>query len=99
MNPGTVQLCTARSGFFQKRNLLVEHDVEQRTVNLQPAVIVNEAQLSESIHEEVNSCPSRTDHFRQSFLAYFRNYVLRISLPFQSGPATKESEPTASQQN
>ena len=41
--------------------LLMQHDVEQRTVNFQPIVVVNEAQLSEPIHKEVSSSSGRTD--------------------------------------
>ena len=44
-------------------------------MNLQATVVVNETQLSEPIHKEVNSSSGGTDHFRQSFLAYLRNYV------------------------
>src|ERR1700730_12228761 len=75
MNPGTVQMCTACPG-FQKEALLLQHYVAQRTVNFQAAVIVNRPPLSEPIHKkEVNSNSSGTDHFRQCFLAYLRNYV------------------------
>ena len=57
-------MCTASRIFLKREALLVEHDVEQRTVNFQPTVIVNEAQLSEPIHKEVNSSSGRADHFR-----------------------------------
>jgi hypothetical protein len=46
--------------FGKREALLMEHDAKQRTVNFQPAVIVNKAQLSESIHKKVNSSPGRT---------------------------------------
>jgi hypothetical protein len=54
----------------QKRSVFVEDDVEQQTVNFQPTVIINEAQLSEPIHKEANPSSGCTDHFRQRFLAY-----------------------------
>jgi hypothetical protein len=79
MNGEAVQRCTVCDKpilSVRKQTLLVEYDVEQRAVNFQPAVVVDEAHLSEPIHEEVNAGASRTDHFRQSFLAYFRNHVL-----------------------
>jgi hypothetical protein len=44
-------MCTACPRILPEENtLLLQHDVEQRTVNFQPTVIVNEAQLSEPIH-------------------------------------------------
>src|ERR1700690_131404 len=77
---------------FSAETLLVEHDVNQRTVNFQPvAVIVNQPKLPKPIHEEVNSCSSRTDHFRQSFLAYSRNHILRSPLLSNIGQQQKNS--------
>ena len=63
-------------GIETVQNLVVEHDVEQRAVNFQPAVVVDEAHFSEPVHKEVNSSSSGTDHFRQSFLADLWNHVL-----------------------
>jgi hypothetical protein len=42
-------------------------------VNFQSAVVVNEAQLPELIHKEINPFARYTHHFRQSFLIYLRN--------------------------
>jgi len=44
--------------------LVVEDDIQQRAVHLQPAVVVNETQLPESVHEEADPRTSRTYHFR-----------------------------------
>jgi hypothetical protein len=68
---------------------VVEHDVEQRTVNFQPTVIVNKPQLSEPIHKEVNPRPGRADHFRQSLLANFRDYTLRSSFLSKMSQTTR----------
>ena len=57
------------------QTLVVEHNVEQRAVNFQPAVVVDEAHLSEPVHKEVNSSSSGTNHFRQGFLADLWNHV------------------------
>jgi hypothetical protein len=67
-------------------------------VNFQTAVVINETELSEPIHKEVNSRSRGADHFCQGFLAYSE---LRspISLLCQSGPTAKEFRPTASQQS
>ncbi len=34
---------------------LVQHDTEKRTVNLQPAAVLDESQLSELVHEKVDA--------------------------------------------
>ncbi len=41
------------------------------------AVVINETELSEPIHKEVNSRSRGADHFCQGFLAYLGNYILR----------------------
>ena len=37
-----------------RRTSIVEEDIEQRAVNFQPAVVVDEAQFAEPVHEEVD---------------------------------------------
>jgi hypothetical protein len=48
-------------------------------MHLQSAVVMDEAKLSESVHEEVYSRAGCTDHFRQSSLAHFWDHSLRIA--------------------
>jgi len=36
-------------------SLLVQDNAEKRAINLQPVVVVDEAQLSEFVHEEIHS--------------------------------------------
>jgi hypothetical protein len=59
--------------------LVVEYDVEQRAVDLQStfgtASVVNEAQLSESVHKEAEARTSRPDHLGQRFLADLRDVM------------------------
>src|SRR4029077_14649060 len=61
-------------------NLVVENDVEQRTVDLQsaldPAGVLNETQFSESVHEEAYSRTRGSNHVCKRFLAYFGNNSL-----------------------
>src|SRR3989442_3194943 len=52
---------------------IAEDDVEQRAVDLQPAVILDEAQLPELVHEEADARAGRADHLRQRFLADLRH--------------------------
>ena len=57
--------------------LVVQNDVEQRTMDLQSAFraagIVNEAQLPESVHEEADTRSSGPNHFGQSLLTNLRD--------------------------
>src|ERR1700692_3796604 len=46
-----------------------QHGVEQRTVNLDLSVVVDEAFLPEFVHEETDPGSRGADHFRQRFLA------------------------------
>src|ERR1700722_3870484 len=63
---------------------VVQYDVQQRTVDLQPTLdapgVLNEAQFSEPVHEKTYSRTSRSDHFCQRFLANFWDHSLRHSL-------------------
>ena len=42
--------------------LIVQNHIEQRAVDLQTAVVVNETQFSESVHEKADSRTSGTNH-------------------------------------
>ena len=45
--------------------------IKERAVDLQStAVVVNEAQFSEPVHEKADPGAGRADHFRQCLLAY-----------------------------
>jgi len=48
--------------------LVMKHDIEKRTVYLQSAVIVDETELPEFIHENVDATARRPHQFRQRFL-------------------------------
>jgi hypothetical protein len=44
----------------------VQNDIEQGTVDFEPAVVVNETQLPEPVHEKADSRTSSADHFGAS---------------------------------
>jgi len=49
--------------------LVVENNVEQRAVDLQTAVVMNEPQFPEPVHEKAHSRTRGADHFCQGLLA------------------------------
>jgi hypothetical protein len=57
-----------------RTTLVVQDDIQQRTVDLQLAVVLDEAQFPESVHEKADSRGSCADHFRQSLLTDPTNY-------------------------
>ena len=61
------------------RRLIVQNYIEQRAVDLQPAVVVNESQFPEPVHEEADPRAGGADHFRQRLLTDLGNYGLRFA--------------------
>jgi hypothetical protein len=50
---------------------VVQHDTQERSVDLKTAVILDEAQFPELVHEKIDSRARCADHLRQRFLLYF----------------------------
>ena len=57
--------------------LVVENDIQQRTVHLETAVVVDEAQFPEAVHEETDPRAGRADHLGQSFLTDLGDHGFR----------------------
>jgi hypothetical protein len=64
-----------RVGFGLLR-LIVENNIQKRAVDLQPAIVVDESQFPESVHEEADPRAGCADHFRQHLLTDLGNYTL-----------------------
>src|SRR5208283_2380521 len=71
--------------------LVVQNDVEQRAVHLQTAVVMNETQFPESVHEKTDSRTSRTDHLGQGLLADLGNY--RLGFAFLAKMSEQQKDP------
>ena len=56
--------------------LVVNNNIEKGTVDYQPSVVMNETQLLEFVHEEVDPRPSCTYHFREGLLAHLSDCSL-----------------------
>jgi hypothetical protein len=59
-----------------KVGLLVQHDAQERSVDLQAAVAPDETEFLEFVHEEIYSRTCGADHFRQHFLGYFGEHPM-----------------------
>jgi len=72
------------AGALPLRSRLALHPVlrrekpSNRTVDLDAAVVVNEAQFSKFVHEKTHSGPGRADHLRKRLLADLRDHRLRF---------------------
>ena len=59
--------------------LIVENDADERAVNVHAtAVVLNEAELSEPVHEEADARTRGADHLSEGFLADFRDDRYRL---------------------
>jgi hypothetical protein len=74
-----------------REHLIVQNYIEQRAVDLQPAIVVNEAQFSKPVHEEADSRAGRADHFRQHRLTDLGNYSL--GFPFLAKMSEQQKDP------
>jgi hypothetical protein len=69
------------SDIYDRGKLVVEHDVEKRTVNLQfLAVVFDEAHFSELVHEEIDSRAGCAHHLSQSLLTDLRDHGFGLSV-------------------
>ena len=72
-----------RSSGFQrtgsKPNLLVQDNTEEGIVDLNLAIVLDEAQFSEFVHEEIDPGTCCSNHLRQHLLRYFGKRFLRMA--------------------
>lgn len=63
----------------------MKNDSQQGTVYFQFTIVVNEAQLSESIHKEADTGARRAYHFGKGFLTDLGDYLLGFPILTESG--------------
>jgi hypothetical protein len=90
------EVCPSNSHKRESRPLLVQDNTQERSIDLKSAVVLDESQLSEFVHEEVNPWACCADHLRQRFPATFWGALRGAGLPFRSGPAIEECGRAAS---
>src|ERR1043166_5462027 len=74
-----------------ERRSVVEDDVEQRAVDLQPTVVLDKAQLPKLVHEEADARAGCADHLRQRFLADLGHAASRP--PFLAEVGQQQKDP------
>src|SRR4249919_21138 len=65
----TVQNCSLSSHLNLDLRLIVQNHVQQRAMDGNPAIVINEAQLAKLVHKKADARARRADHFRQGLLA------------------------------
>ena len=65
--------------------LIMEDHIQKRTMHFERAVVFDEAEPPEFVHEEADSRTSGADHVRQNLLTDFGGYCLRACLLCQVG--------------
>ena len=61
---------------------------------MEPAIVMNEAEFLEFVHEKIHSRPRGANHFRQCFLRYLGDQCLRlVVLSVASQQKKSASEP------
>ncbi len=75
--------------------LIVQDNAKKRTMHVQSAVILNEAKLSEFVHEEIHTWAGCTNHFRQSLLNYAEDNRRGPALFSEAGELAKAFVPAA----
>jgi hypothetical protein len=63
-------MITTRSSAFVIQSVVMKYDIQQRTVDTQimSNVVVDEAELPESVHKEADPRTGHTNHLSQSLL-------------------------------
>jgi hypothetical protein len=70
----------------------MQNHVQQGTVDLNSAVVINQTQSAEFVHEKIDACSRRTDHLRQCLLADF--FQQRFWLTFFAEIRKKKERPS-----
>src|SRR5712692_11553362 len=61
-------------------SLVAQDNTQEGIVDVDLAVVLDEAQFPEFVHEKIDPGPRRANHLRQHLLRYFGNHLLRLAL-------------------
>src|ERR1700732_4926287 len=97
-SPAPPDLRAAKTGpplfFFVDLGLLAQHRIEQRTVNFDLSVVVDETFFAELVHEETYSRTRGADHSRQRLLAESHRDRRRIAFLAEIGEQQEQAGQT-----
>jgi hypothetical protein len=62
-----------------KPNLFVQDNTEEGIVDLNLAIVLDEAQFPEFVHEKIDTGPCCANHLRQHLLRYFGKRLVRMA--------------------
>src|ERR1039457_4222188 len=74
-----------------QEQLVVQHYIEQRAMDLQPAIVVNKTQFSEPVHEEADPRAGCANHLRQHLLTDLGDY--RLGYAFLAKMSEQQKDP------
>jgi hypothetical protein len=87
------RLRAARASARDLAESVAEHDAQERVVNPQCAVVVDEPELPKFVHEEVDARAGRSDHFGEDLLRHPRKGAVRhvgFTVPRQQQERTRK---------
>src|ERR1700693_4419519 len=67
-------------GLHESRYLLVQDNTQQGRVDVDAAIVLNEAQFLEFAHEKIDPGARSPDHLSQSLLRHFGKHLFRLAL-------------------
>ena len=73
------------------RSVVVQDHIQQRAMDAQTAVVFDEAELAEFVHEKAHPRAGSADHFGQGFLADLGYHRLRLTLLPEVGQQQKKA--------
>src|ERR1700732_1481670 len=80
--------------FLVDLGLLAQHRIEQRTVNFDLSIVVDETVFAELVHEKTYPRTRGADHFRQRLLTERHRHRRRIAFLAEIGEQQEQAGPT-----
>ena len=75
---GSFQIVLDTLPSSESSSLLVQDHTQKGVVDANLAVVLDETQFSELVHEKIDPRACRADHLCQHLLRYFGKYLLRL---------------------
>ena len=71
--------------------LFVQHYAQERGVDVKTAVVLDESQLPEFVHEKIDPRARRANYLRQRFLRYFGEHSMKLVFFPETGKQEKSA--------